>query len=124
MMQMFGDFDEWSIVIFDNVLLLAHDEEDACRKLTTFLERCRKHNVFLKMSNSWFGFASSVKIMGYKVTYGKWEMDDDRTKCTTWSFKCRRVKETCRIFLERRYFLNLLFQTTPKSRQMVTCWAT
>ena len=29
MMQMFGDFDEWSIVIFDNVLLLAHDEIDA-----------------------------------------------------------------------------------------------
>jgi len=26
MMQMFGEFDEWSIVIFDNVLLLAHDE--------------------------------------------------------------------------------------------------
>ena len=50
MMQMFGDFDEWSIVIFDNVLLLAHDQDDACKKLRMFLERCRKHNVFLKMS--------------------------------------------------------------------------
>ena len=48
MMQMFGDFNEWSIVIFDNVLLLAHDEQDACRKLRTFLERCQQHNVFLK----------------------------------------------------------------------------
>ena len=27
MMQMFGEFDEWSIVIFDNV---QHDEADAC----------------------------------------------------------------------------------------------
>ena len=44
---MFGDFDEWSIVIFDNVLLLAHDAEDACQKLLTFLERCQKHNVFV-----------------------------------------------------------------------------
>ena len=76
-MQMFGDFDEWSIVIFDNVLLLAHDEQDACRKLRTFLERCQRHNVFLKMPKSWFGFPS-VKFFGYKVTYGKREMDADR----------------------------------------------
>ena len=76
-MQMFGDFNEWSIVIFDNVLLLAHDEQDACRKLRTFLERCQQHNVFLKMPKSWFGFPS-VKFFGYKVTYGKREMDADR----------------------------------------------
>ena len=59
--------------------MLAHDPEDACKKLKTFLERCRKHNVFLKMSKSWFGF-SSVKFFGYKVTYGKREMDADRKK--------------------------------------------
>eukprot|EP01037_Dinobryon_pediforme_P048642 gene48642-biopygen16541 len=79
MMQMFGEFDEWSIVIFDNVLLLAHDEQDACKKLRRFLERCQKHNVFLKMPKSWFGF-SSVKFFGYKVTYGKREMDENRKK--------------------------------------------
>ena len=79
MMQMFGEFDEWSIVIFDKVLLLAHDEQDACKKLRRFLERCQKHNVFLKMPKSWFGF-SSVKFFGYKVTYGKREMDEDRKK--------------------------------------------
>ena len=67
------------MVIFDNVLLLANDPEDACWKLQTFLERCEKHNVFLKMSKSWFGF-SSVKFFGYKVTYGKREMDEDRKK--------------------------------------------
>jgi len=77
-MQMFRDFDEWSIVIFDNVLLLAHDDQDACRKLRTFLERCQQHeDVFLKMPKSWFGFPS-VKFFGYKVTYGKREMDADR----------------------------------------------
>jgi len=73
---MFGDFNEWSIVIFDNLLLLAHDEQDACRKLRTFLERCQQHNVFLKMPKSWFGFPS-VKFFGYKVTYGKRKMDAD-----------------------------------------------
>ena len=30
MMRMFGDFVDWSIVIFDNVLLLANDPDDAC----------------------------------------------------------------------------------------------
>jgi len=49
------------------VSLLAHHEQDACKKLRRFLERCQKHNVFLKMPKSWFGF-SSVKCFGYKVT--------------------------------------------------------
>jgi len=62
MMQMFCDFDEWSIVIFDNVLLLAHNESDTYRKLKVFLERCQKHIVFLKMSQSWFGLSSSLSI--------------------------------------------------------------
>jgi len=76
-MQMFGDFDDWSRVIFDNVLLLDQDADDACQMLRTFLERCQKHNVFLKMSKSLFGF-SSVKF--YKVTYVQREMDEDRKK--------------------------------------------
>ena len=79
MMQMFGHFEEWSIVIFDNVLLLAHDQGDACKKLRMFLERSRKHNDFLKMSKSWIGFPS-VKFFAYKVTYGKTEMYADRKK--------------------------------------------
>jgi len=79
MMKMFGDFEAWSIVIFDNVLLLAHDEDDACAKLKMFLERCDEHNVFLKMSKSWFGFPS-VKFFGYKISKGKYEMDVDRKK--------------------------------------------
>ena len=79
MMQMFGSFSDWAIVIFDNVLLLAHDEEDAIRKTKLFLERCEEHNVILKMQKSWFG-SPSVKFFGYKVSYGKHEMDEDRKK--------------------------------------------
>ena len=79
MMKMFSDFHEWSIIIFDNILLLANDQKDATWKLQTFLQRCQKHNVFLKMSKSWFGF-SSVKFFGYKVSYGKREMDEERKK--------------------------------------------
>ena len=45
MMQMFGAFLDWSIIFFDNVLLLAHDEEDSTRKTKLFLKRCEEHNV-------------------------------------------------------------------------------
>jgi len=68
-MEMFKDFSEWAITIFDNVLLLAHDEEDACNKLQRFLERCASRNVILKMQKTWLGF-SSVKFFGSKVSYG------------------------------------------------------
>ena len=51
MMQMFHDFSEWAVVIFDNILLLAHDHADAVEKLKRFLQRCEEHNVYLKMSN-------------------------------------------------------------------------
>jgi len=78
-MEMFKDFADWSITIFDNILLLAHDEDDACAKLELFLERCYSRNVILKMQKTWLGF-SSVKFFGYKVSYGKYEMDEDRKK--------------------------------------------
>ena len=78
-MEMFSDFSAWAITIFDNILLLAHDEEDACNKLEIFLERCASRNVILKMQKTWLGF-SAVKFFGYKVSYGKYEMDEERKK--------------------------------------------
>ena len=79
MMQMFGDFTDWTIVIFDNILVLAHDEKDAIEKLRLFLERCEAHNVILKLKKSWFG-SPSVKFFGYKVSFGKHQMDADCKK--------------------------------------------
>ena len=78
-MEMFKDFSDWAITIFDNVLLLAHNEQDACSKLEKFLTRCAERNVILKMQKTWLGF-SSVKFFGYRVSYGRYEMDDDRKK--------------------------------------------
>ena len=56
---------------------MARDAKDASMKLEKFLTRCAEHNVFLKPSKSWFGF-SRVKFFGYKVSYGKYEMDEER----------------------------------------------
>ena len=99
---MFGDFEAWSIVIFDNVLLLANSVEDACDKLRVFLQRCEKHNVFLKMPKSWFGF-SSVKFFGYKISKGKYELDADRKKAIL-EFEMPNSQKSMRRFLGAALF--------------------
>ena len=48
MMSMFQDYSEWMIVLFDNILLLAHDQEDFMNKFNLFIKRCTKHNIILK----------------------------------------------------------------------------
>ena len=82
MMMMFQDYTEWMIVLFDNILLLAHDTDDFMRKMLLFLQRCEKHNIILKYAKTWLGF-ESVKFFGYKVSYGKYELDTDRKEAIT-----------------------------------------
>ena len=82
MKQMFGHLDEWCVVIFDNVLIGCNDQKDACYKLKTFLEVCQEHNVHLKMSKTWLGFPV-VKFFGYEVSFGKYELGDERKKAVT-----------------------------------------
>jgi hypothetical protein len=77
MYQIFKDFEEWTIVIFDNILILAHDYQDAYEKFVKFVDRCCERGVVLKFAKSWLGF-QQVKFFGYKVTPGKFEMDEDR----------------------------------------------
>ena len=49
MIKMFGDLTDWTIEIFDNILVLAHDEHDSIEKLRLILDRCEAHNVILKL---------------------------------------------------------------------------
>ena len=79
MRDIFSDFDDWSIIMFDNVLLLAHDYDDAHEKLKKFLTRCKERNIFLKFSKSWLGF-NSVNFFGYKCDNSGWELDENRKK--------------------------------------------
>ena len=72
-------FSDSAIVIFVTVLLLAHDEEDVISKTMQFLDRCEEHNVILKLPKSLFG-TPTVNFFGYKVSFGKYKMDEDRKK--------------------------------------------
>ena len=67
--QMFSDYAEWMICIFDNILILADDHEDLLRKFKLFLERFELHNVILKFTKTWIGFIT-VKFFGYEIEPG------------------------------------------------------
>ena len=74
---LFKDFEDWSIVIFDNLLILAHDMQDARRKLETIVDKCIEHNVKLKMAKSFIGF-TEVKFFGYTCRHKSYEVSKDK----------------------------------------------
>jgi hypothetical protein len=77
MRQIFADFSDWTVVIHDNLLVLAHDYADAYAKCVRILERCREYNVILKMAKSYLGF-SEAQYFGYRVSHDKIELTNDR----------------------------------------------
>ena len=75
-MELFGDFD-WAICLFDNVLILAKDYDDAYRKLDLFLDRCIEHSVVLKFAKTWLG-KREVHFFGYNCRHHSYELTNDR----------------------------------------------
>jgi hypothetical protein len=75
--KIFEEYKAWMIVIFDNVLLLANDYQEAYEKLQLFLARCEEYNIILKFAKTWLGF-DKASFFGYQVTQGKYELTKDR----------------------------------------------
>lgn len=73
----FADFHEFMICIFDNLLVLATDYDDAYIKLEKVLDRCIQRNVYLKFPKTFLGF-TSVKFFGYLISDGKYCIDSKR----------------------------------------------
>ncbi|MDO8094970.1 MAG: RNase H-like domain-containing protein [Candidatus Brocadiales bacterium] len=69
MEEIFSDFDPWSIVLFDNILLLCDTYEDGLVKLEKFLDRCIEKNIVLKFSKSFIG-VQEVNFFGYLCRHG------------------------------------------------------
>jgi len=72
-MSVFSDFSEWTVALFDNILVLCNDLHDGIEKFLKILRRCDERRVVLKFAKSWIGF-QEVKFFGYKVTPGRYEM--------------------------------------------------
>ena len=75
--DIFKDFEDWTVVIFDNFLILADDHADALEKFKKILKRCDEKGIVLKMKKSFIG-TDTVTFFGYKVTHGAWELDEKR----------------------------------------------
>ena len=75
--RVFKDFEEWTIVIFDNFLILANDYQDAMLKLEKILQRCKENGLVLKMKKSWIG-TDVVTFFGYEVRPGSWQLSQGR----------------------------------------------
>ena len=75
--EVFADFEEWTIVIFDNFLILANDYEDGYNKLRLVLARCKERKMVLKFAKSWIGF-ESCEFFGYKCSYESYCLTDKR----------------------------------------------
>ncbi len=82
MEQVFYDYLDWLIVIWDNILICAMNHKDAFEKMVLVIERCRVRNVFLKLSKSWFGF-DTVEFFGYVCTRGSYKLSDARRNSVT-----------------------------------------
>lgn len=77
MAEVFSDFKKFSITIFDNLLVLALDYDDALVKLRKVLQRCRERNIVLKFSKTWLGF-TKVDFFGYECSHKSFGLSQKR----------------------------------------------
>ncbi|MFN9957678.1 MAG: hypothetical protein ACK55I_31615, partial [bacterium] len=75
--EIFNGFEDWTIAIYDNILVLAMDYDDAFEKLKSIIDRCEKYNVFLKFSKTWLGF-THCEFFGFRCEQGKYQLTDKR----------------------------------------------
>ena len=75
--SIFADFDEWMIVLFDNILIMANTYEEMFARLKLVIERCVERHVMLKISKCFFG-VTKVNFFGYEVTPGKYTLSQER----------------------------------------------
>lgn len=77
MRQIFGEYDDFMIVIFDNLLVLCEDYQDAYNKLEVVLRKCIEFNIVLKMSKSFLGF-TKVSFFGFECSHKHFELSTQR----------------------------------------------
>ena len=77
MREIFKDFREWCVVIFDNFCIGGDSYEDIFEKFKRFARRCIDYNIVLKFSKCFFGWRD-VMFFGYKCDGEGYQIDDDR----------------------------------------------
>ena len=54
--NIFEDYKDWILLIHDNMLILAHTNEELFERIKLIVHRCFKHNMFLKLHKSMLGY--------------------------------------------------------------------
>lgn len=75
--KIFKECEDWAIVIFDNMLILAENEQDGFEKFKRIVEISQKHNLKLKMAKSWLGF-KEVNFFGYVCKHKSYQVSPDK----------------------------------------------
>ena len=104
MRNIFAAFEDWTIVIFDNILILANDFKDLYSKMELFLERCHEARVVLKLKKTWIGY-DTVTFFGYKVSNGTWTLSDARREGIR-QFEFPTTKKAMQSFLGAALFFH------------------
>lgn len=77
MFEIFRDYLDFMVVIFDNLLICAYDYDDAFIKLEKVLDRCIEKNIYLKLSKCLFG-VKEVTFFGYRVNGTGFYLSEER----------------------------------------------
>lgn len=117
MSAIFADFEDWCIVIFDNILVLAIDYDDAYAKLEKILDRCIERNVFLKFTKSFLG-VQEVKFFGYICRQNCYELSAER-KAAIMSIPFPKTRKQMQSFLGAAlFFRNFIPSYSSLSAQL------
>ena len=77
MRRIFKEYEEWTVIMFDNLMILAHDNDDMIKKLDLIFKKCIEFNIYLKFSKSQF-CVTELKFFGYIVSKNSYKTDPDR----------------------------------------------
>ena len=69
--------EDWIVVLFDNLLIMANDPKEMADRVEKFLDRCIELNMRLKLSKSNIGH-KTVTFFGYEVTKDGYQLGRDR----------------------------------------------
>ena len=114
----FEDFKDWTIVIFDNFLVLANDYEDAASKLERVIDRCAAYGVVLKIKKSFIGVDTVTFLaMKYHMENGSCPSP---AKIPSKHYHFPSHAKRCSHFLERHYFSTIISRITRSGQQNCT----
>jgi hypothetical protein len=81
-MDVFQEYEDFMIVLADNFLVLAQDEEDLLVKLDLVYQRCIDRNVIINLNKSELGF-QELDFWGYHINKDSYKVSEKRLQGIT-----------------------------------------